>query len=77
MQCDVCGVSLDERHPKRGWRCFACHVKSLKFGFVGGGSYGKQAFHDRTIRERQEEELRGAAQAGHKIVPVPQRAELI
>ena len=35
--------------------CFACHVRGIGFTYVGGGAYGKAAFHERTTKEFMEQ----------------------
>ena len=37
--------------------CFLCRVRTVGITFVGGGGYGRQSFHDRTISERRAEIL--------------------
>ena len=37
--------------------CFNCRVRSVGFTFVGGGTYGRANFNDRTISERRNEIL--------------------
>ncbi len=73
--CKSCDAVLDDVSSERctSGPCFRSRLEGIKFGFTGGGSYGKQAFHDMTIRERQDEQLRGAAEAGIKIAPVGSR----
>lgn len=45
--CPTCGTL----HSREAEECFKCHVQGVSFGFVGGGGYGRTAFHDRTIGE--------------------------
>ena len=37
--------------------CFLCRVGSVGFSFRGGGSYGRDSFHDYTNAERRSEIL--------------------
>lgn len=70
--CD-CGRSLtSEMDINRGY-CFACHVKTIRLGFVGG----KEEFHGPTIRERQRQYEESPAFKEGKIEKVPARKELI
>lgn len=55
--------------PRRGAVCFKCHVGSIRLSF----SHGKEDFHGPTIRERQREQERQAAEAGIKAEPVGNR----
>lgn len=73
--CKSCEAPLVDSASERcvSGPCFRERLVGIKFGFTGGGSYGKTAFHDMTIRERQDEQLRGAAEAGIKIEPVGSR----
>ena len=34
-----------------GDECFRCRVSTVGFSFVGGGGYGREAFHERTTNE--------------------------
>jgi len=45
--------------------------------WVGGGSYGRKAFHDMTIADAHREQVEGAKRAGTEIERLPARAELI
>jgi hypothetical protein len=56
-----------------GDHCFRCKVKSIGFSFVGGGGYGRQAFHDRTTREVEREIVDGAKAQGREIEKVGTR----
>lgn len=65
--CDECSKHFfDEELPRRGSVCFGCHVKGIRLGFT----YGKDNFHGDTIKQRQEEQVRVAAQAGIEARPV-------
>jgi hypothetical protein len=47
--CSTCGQArLDVRDDGE---CFVCHVRGIGFTFVGGGGYGRHAFHERTTAE--------------------------
>jgi hypothetical protein len=37
--------------------CYGHKIRGLGFKFVGGGGYGRKAFHDRTIGEKLRETL--------------------
>jgi hypothetical protein len=53
MQCTNCSREiLEENDVKRGI-CFRCHVKGIRFGFVGV-EYGQKAWNNSTIKETQE-----------------------
>jgi len=79
-ECGSCGeqVPANKFHVKSG-DCYKCFLAegAPRFGFVGGGSYGREAFSTRTNKEVQDEQLRGAARAGRTIVPKSWRQELI
>lgn len=48
MLCPEC----EKRRIAEGHKtCYPCHVRSVGFRFVGGGGYGRQAFHERTTNE--------------------------
>jgi hypothetical protein len=55
--------------PRRGAVCFACHLKGIRLGFA----HGKEDFHGPTIKQRQDEQMRQATQAGIKAEPVGNR----
>lgn len=67
QQCDR--VFHDEELPRRGAICFGCHIKGIHLGFT----YGKDNFHGDTIKQRQDEQVRVATEAGRSIEPVGQR----
>jgi transposase-like protein len=72
--CRSCRESFDsDTESSRCKPCFKTHLQGLKFGFTGGGSYGRSSFHDMTIGERQREILEGAAEIGVKAEPVGTR----
>lgn len=72
--CRTCGIEFEsDADASRCKPCFKQHLAGLKFGFVGGGSYGRASFHDSTIGEKQREILQGAAEAGIKAEPVGTR----
>lgn len=70
FKCSSCGqqVSCEEDRPRRD-TCFRCHIKSIRLGFT----YGKEDFHGPTVRERQEQAVRDAKEAGVDITPVGSR----
>lgn len=45
--CSTCARQTDRPNGV----CFRCHVQGISFTFVGGGGYGRQAFHDNTTAE--------------------------
>lgn len=55
--------------PRRGPRCFGCHVRTVNLGFT----YGKEDFHGPTIRERQEKTVSDAKINGYNPEPVGTR----
>jgi hypothetical protein len=55
--------------PRRGAVCFGCHVKGIRLGF----SHGQEDFHGPTIKQRQDEQMRVATEAGIKAEPVGTR----
>ena len=58
-----------EDEEKRGY-CFRCHVSGLSFTFVGGGRIGdRDAFHNHTNKEREQQILDNAAKRGFDIQP--------
>lgn len=69
--CTDCGtkVLFEEGFRPRRTTCFRCHVRSIRIGF----SHGKEDFHGPTIRERQEQAVREAKEAGVDIAPVGSR----
>ena len=68
--CERCDKHFfDEELPRRGAICFACHVKSINIGFA----HGKENFHGDTIKQRQDEQVRVAKEAGITAEPVGQR----
>lgn len=74
--CRDCSASLpDSGHNGRctSGPCFRARVSGLSFGFAGGGGYGRSNFHDTTIKEKQDEIVRGAKEAGYNPVPVGKR----
>ena len=60
-----CGRTTD----RPSGECFGCHIKGVSWGFVGGGGYGRQAFHDATNGEVIREQVREAAAQGRTIEP--------
>jgi hypothetical protein len=72
-----CGRSFTESQSTGRW-CFRCKLEGIRFNWVGGGGYGRQAFHDKTVGEVQREHVEGAARAGITTMEkLPERAELI
>jgi hypothetical protein len=68
--CEQCNKTFyDETLPRRGEVCFGCHIRSLHLQF----SYGKEDFHGPTVKQRQDEQMRLATEAGIKAEPVGQR----
>lgn len=74
ISCRNCGCEFDsDSDETRCKPCFKAHLQGLKFGFTGGGGYGREAFHDGTVREKQREILEGAASIGVTPEPVGTR----
>lgn len=70
FHCEVCNkVEVVDMIPRRGKVCFGCHVKNIRLGF----SHGKEDFHGPTIKERQDLQVKQAADAGIKAEPVGKR----
>jgi hypothetical protein len=68
--CDSCqNTFVSDEMPRRGPRCFRCHVRSVNLGFT----YGKEDFHGPTIRERQEKTVSDAKINGYNPEPVGTR----
>lgn len=68
--CESCArVFYDEELPRRGAICFGCHVKGIYLGFT----YGKDNFHGDTIKQRQDQQIQQATEAGRTIEPVGTR----
>jgi len=59
--------------------CFKCKMKSFRVNWVGGGSYGRQAFHDKTTNEVVREQWNDIKKAGNEktMEPAPVRQVLI
>lgn len=60
-----CGRSTD----RPSGECFGCHARGVSFGFVGGGSYGRRAFHEHTNAEVIRDAQRNAELQGRTIEP--------
>lgn len=68
--CSSCSRDFEADEPlRRGAICFGCHIKTVRLGFT----HGKEDFHGPTIRERANEQVRVAAEAGIKAEPVGNR----
>jgi len=59
--CESCGNTTD-----RGDICFACHIKTVTFGYT----WGQESFHGPTIGEVQRKTVEDALQAGITAEPV-------
>jgi hypothetical protein len=68
-----CGRQFTEEQSSGEW-CFRCKLDGLGFSWVGGGSYGRKAFHDKTIAEAQRDMLAGAKRAGKTLHKLPEKA---
>ena len=55
--CKECLVRVAEDNDSH--ICFLCRVGSVGFSFRGGGSYGRESFHNYTNTERRAEILDG------------------
>jgi len=49
MGCTGCGRTYVV--IRADGQCFRCHCKGIGFTFVGGGGYGRGAFHESTTAE--------------------------
>lgn len=67
--CAECGESVRFDMRPREVLCFKHKIKTISLGYA----YGKEDFHGPTIRERQERQLKYAADAGRTIEPVGTR----
>ena len=71
-----CGRTFTEGESS-GTYCFRCKLDGIRFNWVGGGGYGRKAFHDRTHADVIREQVEGSKRAGTKISKVSTRAELV
>jgi hypothetical protein len=53
MQCTNCSKELKTENDLKREICFTCHVKGIRFGFVGV-EYGQKAWNNSTIKETQD-----------------------
>jgi hypothetical protein len=67
--CTDCG----REHDRDAALCFRCHLQTIRFGFQGGGGYGRQNFHERTNKEVADEHYRNAKNTGVVVEPVGKR----
>lgn len=51
--------------------------RNLRVNWVGGGGYGRKAFHGKLTAEVQRETVARAKAKGREVEPIPVRAELI
>ena len=65
--CVECGAEFTEDQSS-GEHCFKCKLNSVSFNWVGGGGYGREAFHAMTNKEKQAEVL-GDNVVGRDVVP--------
>lgn len=73
----VCTETGCSKPEDREGLCFRHRISGIRFGFTGGGGYGRKAFHEKTTKEAQNEIIEGARRDGREIRPKPVRAELI
>ena len=74
LTCNTCGSKFETLEiPFRGEVCFKCHLQNVGFKYT----WGKEDFHGPTVRQRQQEQVEVARNAGLDPVPVPVRQELI
>ena len=52
MEYCVCKKELKSENDLKRGHCFGCHVKGIRFNFVGA-AYGQSSWNDSTIRETQ------------------------
>lgn len=71
-----CGREFTEAQSS-GEYCFKCKIQGVRFNWVGGGGYGRKAFHEKTFADVHRETHRNAARVGSKIQKVSTRAELV
>lgn len=70
FECIRCSkTEFCDEIPRRGHICFKCHVKTIDFSFT----HGKTDFHGPTIKERQDHQVKQAADAGIRAEPVGSR----
>lgn len=72
----ACGREFTESQSA-GKLCFKCKLSGVSFNWVGGGSYGRKAFHDKTVTEVQNEIVARSTSLGVKAEKKSTRAELI
>jgi hypothetical protein len=53
MKCQFCNRPIESDNDIKRELCFKCHVKGIRFNFVGVG-YGQSTWNDSTIRETQQ-----------------------
>lgn len=71
-----CGREFTEAQSS-GAHCFRCKLDGIRFNWVGGGGYGRKAFHDKTNTEVMRETESRAQANGVNAVKRSTRAELI
>jgi hypothetical protein len=71
-----CGKEFTQEESSGSW-CYRCKLDGLSVNWVGGGGYGREAFHSQTVGEGQRMMMAEAKAKGIDAEPVPQRAELI
>lgn len=67
--CSECGVEEEFFGAVRRMTCFKHHIKSLNLGFT----YGKADWHGDTVKQRYDQQVHDAKQAGREITPVGTR----
>lgn len=73
--CECGRVFTDD--SSSGPTCFPCKLKGIRFNWVGGGGYGRKAFHDKTFADVHRETHRNAKRAGVTLEKVSTRAVLV
>lgn len=68
-RCEICGDPVEGEVQRRGPICFRDHLKGIRFGFRGGGSFGKSAFHDNTNAEVANEIVTEGRRMGYDPQP--------
>lgn len=71
-----CGRTFTQEQSS-GDVCFPCKLRGVSFNWVGGGSYGRKAFHETTNAEVIRQTERNAARVGANMTRQPVRAELV
>src|SRR4051812_32469104 len=67
IECATCGTSWPtDRYIAKSASCFRCRAQSLQFNY---GTRQREGFHDHTIKEFNDRQVREAAANGIEAVP--------